>query len=94
MPELRSGLLWRMDARTPKAAAEEWKLAKARFTERTGTIVKRGYAGFGSFRHLRDAVKAGLTAVDYAVDVVEDKAMPDYEILLTGDEPAAREEKP
>lgn len=37
MPELRSGLLWSMDARTPAAAAAEWQKIKRRFTERYGT---------------------------------------------------------
>ncbi len=37
MPEMRPGLLWSFESRTPATAAVEWERIKARFRERYGT---------------------------------------------------------
>ena len=84
MPELRSGLLWRMDARTPAAAAVEWLDAKARFTERTGAAPVRAWVGELAYSLLDAAEAAGLMR-DGTVMVRLDDNLPAWEFLLSGE---------
>jgi hypothetical protein len=60
MPELRSGLLWRMDARTKEAAAAEWEHIKDRFRERYGTEPVGAVIGEKAVALLDQAHDAGL----------------------------------
>lgn len=60
MAEMTSGLLWRMDARTPEAAATEWERIKSRFRERFGTEPVGAVVGEKAVALLDQAYDAGL----------------------------------
>jgi hypothetical protein len=85
MPELRSGLLWRLDARTPHAAAAEWLEAKLRFGLRTGAEPKRAWVGASAYSLLDAAEAAGLM-VGGKVATVKDSNLPPWEFLMSGEE--------
>jgi hypothetical protein len=91
MAELRSGLLWRMDARTPKAAAEEMEAAAKRFVERTGGKVTLIYTGLAAEGLVNSSFRLGLTPDvkpdDARTFLMADKNLPVWDMLLTGDEP-------
>lgn len=85
MPELRSGLLWRMEARTPRAAAAEWIDAKLRFGLRTGSAPVRAWVGGMAYSLLDAAEAAGLMRDGTVVPSLDDN-LPPWQFLLSGGE--------
>ena len=93
MPELRAGLLWRIDARTPRELAAEWQRAKGRFEERTGGKPSIAHVGDAAWLILESAARLGLlpevTPESHPVATRLDQTMPDWNIWLTGQEQEA-----
>ena len=88
MPELRSGLLWRLDARKSSEFYAEWERAKARYAERFGRAATVVHCGPGVLDVVLTAGKDQSLPADRTVFVLADQGMQPYDMMLSGEEAA------
>ena len=92
MPELKAGLLWRMDARKPEQVFGELHNALMRFVGRTGQQPRFAHAGYAADSLIVEAHRRGLLAeLPGRVTFLATSVFPLYDILVTGDEPQEAE---
>jgi hypothetical protein len=82
MSDCYSGILFCMEARTPKALVVEWAAAKARFAERIGEPPRSARWGERANELMRVAETNGLVEPGTCVCVL-DQRVGDWNILLS-----------
>lgn len=87
MPELKNGLLWRIDTKDVTAVSYELERARQRFRERTGSEASVAYAGPVAYSLINVAKTRCLLPVTGPIlSIVSDPLLPDRDILLTAED--------